>query len=193
VDAVISSYKAIRDLAPEVFESGKPLTLIGNGGTKGSATMLLGVAACYLYAGPDSSPARVAEAAKALNENTERNFSGPVKRGYLARFVRAYFESDKCNKHEGIPVGLIKTLSSSAFAVTKPDATAVQDEPVASPAQVDEPGLFTTPEERSMETVPANPDAVILRPEATAAPKVAAKKGKKNESTASAVLVDEMA
>jgi len=174
--AITTVYKALKKSAPAVLESGKPLTTIANGGTKGSATMLIGVATCYVFAGRPKDLTPLIEAAQELNEDLAGNFSGPTKRAYLRKFAQAYFKK-KDNLHEGIPTELVEKLSASTFAITRlPQASAddteepeqpESQEPAASlqePAQAgqpaDEPEVTTEALDEAVRGQQANPVVV---------------------------------
>lgn len=127
------TFKAIKDFDGEdhdespIFDTGKVLTPVCNSGKKGSACMLIGVAACLAFrlakagrtAANKEDLARVVDNVRAkLNEPVAGNFSGPFKRKLLGGFARAYFADLDLPKHEGVPVSLLEALSASTFGVS---------------------------------------------------------------------------
>lgn len=128
-NCVISAYQELKAKAPEVLAAGKVLTPIGDGGTKGSATMLIGVGICVAQRmailGLEQPNETILEdlvtvAREMLNEDVSGGFSGPVKRQLMGRFARLFFAADEVAKHDELPVSLLRTLSASAFASTAP-------------------------------------------------------------------------
>jgi hypothetical protein len=123
---VIEITKVLAKDAKELLEAGKVLTPPRDGGTKGSATMLVGLAVCLAYRmkqlGHDvpheEDLSRLVAAAKQhMNRETAGSFSGPDKRTMLGQFAKSFFADLTCEKHHGIPTQLLRTLSASTFGV----------------------------------------------------------------------------
>ena len=125
--SVIEIFKALQKEATGLLDSRKVLTPLGNGGTKGSATMLIGLAVCFTHRvalSPDKERSTFMEellltAMETLDREMRGGFSGPRKRELMGAFAKRFFESVQTPKHEGLPVTLLKTLSSSTFCVTR--------------------------------------------------------------------------
>ena len=121
-DLVINIHKMLKNEAPELTEKGKPLASVATGGTKGSATMLIGLAVCAEY---DTSrlDLLVESAKKTLDFQVKGNFSGPAKRNFLGAFAREFFGGE-------IPKGLIETLSESTFGTGETPVPVSEIEPL---------------------------------------------------------------
>jgi hypothetical protein len=124
--AVTAAFKALQKDAPDVLASGKVLTPLSDGGTRGSTTMLIGVGAVLAYrmsalghtAPSEEDLSRLVQSAKSnLDESVSGNFSGPTKRKLLGLFAKDFLADLAGEKHCGLPVGLLRTLSPSTFAV----------------------------------------------------------------------------
>jgi hypothetical protein len=120
------TYRTLKTRAPELLASGKVLTPIAEDGSKGSATMLIGLAVCLAHRAAgreggnidDVTMNELVEAAKeTLDKPVDRGFSGPQKRELMRRFAVKFFANDQNPKHQEIPVALLRTLSASAFGV----------------------------------------------------------------------------
>jgi hypothetical protein len=175
---VMKTFKSLTAKAPELLEAGKVLTPIGNSGTKGSATLMIGLANCLAYRvrmGGKSLPSDrdVAQAVDAAKETLDRevagNFSGPVKRSLMGKFAKQYFADLECDKHQGVPVGLIQILSSSTFGVdplpkapkaTKTKAKAKPKKGTKALPDVDGPVVVTN----EPEVVIAEPVVAVAEP-----------------------------
>lgn len=125
-NVVVTTFKALQNSAPAMLEMGKVLAFVGGGGSKGSATMLVGVAVCLAYemlqhGQTEPSDELINRFIKSVKHTMDvvisGGFSSQQKRTYLANFARDFFKGTKEN-HEGVPVGLIKTISASAFGVS---------------------------------------------------------------------------
>ncbi len=135
-DYVIEVHGSLSEMAPELLQPGMPLTPPPNG-TRGSATMLVGLATLLAYrvlsdkreeADETDLEALVESAKSTFNRQVDGNLAGAVKRALLGEFAADFFSDVNCDKHEGIPVGLIKTLSASTFKVSKlSKATATEE------------------------------------------------------------------
>ena len=88
--------------------------------------MLAGVATCLAYrlqakGDAEPSPAELESVAlaakKTLAGSVEGNMSGPRKRTLLAKFAAAYFSGIEEKCHRGVPEGLLRVLSCSAFGL----------------------------------------------------------------------------
>jgi hypothetical protein len=123
---VTAAFKALQKDASTLLTAGKVLTPLSDGGTKGSTTMLIGAGVVLAYrlsvlgheAPTEEDLSRLVRAAKyALGEPVGGNFSGPTKRKLLGAFAKNFLEDVGGDKHEGLPVGLLRTLSPSTFGV----------------------------------------------------------------------------
>jgi hypothetical protein len=118
---------ALEEGCPDIVDNGKVLALPKNGGTKGAATMLIGVSVCMAYLLrdreslllTDEDKERLVKAAESLDRPVAGNFSGPVKRGLMAEFAQELLWEDDMAKHQGVPVPLLESLSYSAFGLKK--------------------------------------------------------------------------
>ncbi len=126
---VAAVYKGLSDYAPELLGPGRLLTPPLPDGTRGSATMLVGLATALGYAvtsrGEDLPSAedlkKLAEAANAtLSAPVDGNLSGPAKRKLLGDFCGEFFAGVDIEKEGGVPAGLLKALSKSAFGIRNP-------------------------------------------------------------------------
>lgn len=178
---IVTAYIYLKDGgAKELLERGMMLTPPPEG-TKGSATMLIGVgnmlAARVALKGNTSAESidvqtLVKTAKETLGRPVNGNFSGPTKRTVMGAFAEAFFADivTKEDSHFGVPKKLIKLLSVSTFASPKMEKEVVQKEPkpvvvkvkkekakkaetapVAEPEK-DDSGLFDP------EVVPAKPE-----------------------------------
>jgi hypothetical protein len=127
-DAIISAVGVLTADAPELLERDKVLTLPRNQGTKGSATMLIGVGVCLAYRmvilnhdspTPEDRSPLVESARETLDLSPDRNFSGPSKRLLLGEFARKFLADLDGEKHDGLPLSLLTTLSASAFGASR--------------------------------------------------------------------------
>lgn len=194
---ILAAYQALEKQAPGVLESGKPLTPIRNGGTKGSATMLIGLGICVAHRlittnkelPDDQDLARlVATAEKLLNTPVSGNFSGPVKRNLIGEFARDYLSDLATEFHDGIPLPLLKDLAPSAYDATplpkpvktpkppkatkrkkKADAAETAETPaVTQPAVTPEPKALQVPDPEVTPQTMASPTAPWDAPEPVA-------------------------
>jgi N6-adenosine-specific RNA methylase IME4 len=121
---VASAFAAVQEHAPELMEEGKVLTPPPDG-TKGGATLLIGLGVALAYrlrvTGADTPTPHdltqlVHAARETLDGDVNGNLSGPIKRKLLGEFAREFFaDLADVEKHDGIPLELLKTLSPSAF------------------------------------------------------------------------------
>ncbi|MFO0964619.1 MAG: hypothetical protein U0793_03400 [Gemmataceae bacterium] len=123
---VVAAYQAVAKDAPDLVQSKRMLAPAWDG-TKGSCTMLVGLGVCLAFRlsvqGRDTASlddlSRLVESAKAtLSEPVSGNFSGPFKRAAIGRFAKAFLDDLPGDRHEGIPVDLLRALSCSAFGVS---------------------------------------------------------------------------
>lgn len=164
---VTTTYRALQLQAPELLEYGKVLTPIGNDGTKGSATMLIGLAVCLTHRiGAHSQSCceeeivadLVRTAKETLNESVNGGFSGQQKRAWMRGFAAQFFAEDVGPKHAGLPVALLQTLSASAFGVPKlPKAPEPQKDSDATAPQLSEVKTNAAP----AKSAPAVGDLVV--------------------------------
>ena len=118
---VLDAYKALEN-HPNLIEGGKVLAPIAHGGTKGTSTMLLGVGTLLAYrrlASNDEQEEQLTRlvhaAVETLDEKVSGNLSGPRKRSLMGRFARVYLEGLDKGMHDGLPIELLQTLSTSTF------------------------------------------------------------------------------
>lgn len=123
-NCVIGSYLAIKQRAEGLFAEDKVLTPVRNGGTKGSATMLIGVAICMAQLlilnereeATEEELDLIVEAAQAtLDEEIDGSLDTTRKRALMGEFAQAVFAL-KDDLHGGIPTSLLKATSCSAWA-----------------------------------------------------------------------------
>jgi hypothetical protein len=123
---VTAAFKALQKDAPSLLADSKVLTPLSEGGTKGSTTMLIGLGVVLAYrlsvlgreAPTEDDLSHLVESAEfALDDTVCGNFSGPTKRRLLGVFAKDFLADLPGEKHEGLPVGLLRTLSPSAFGV----------------------------------------------------------------------------
>jgi hypothetical protein len=132
--ALTDAFQALEDKStalPEgegILEEGKLLTPVKNQGKKGSSTLLTGVGLCLAYrlvalskdAADEVDLRRLVDAAEhTLNGTVEGNLSGPGKRELMRKFAREYFADLPGDRHQGVPVDLLRLLSCSAFGVDR--------------------------------------------------------------------------
>lgn len=122
--SVVRGYESIAERNPALLEHSKPLTAVGNGGTKGSATMILGLGVCLAYrlskagrsvANDDDSTRLTAAAGRHLGGTMEGGFAGPMKRTMIGAFARDFLGDMDEEFHDGIPLPLLKLLAPSAY------------------------------------------------------------------------------
>ena len=123
---VTAAFQALKKDAPALLDCGKVVTPMANNGTKGAATMLIGIGTVLAYrmsvlghATPtEDDLSRLVQSAKAtLDEAVSGNLSGPRKRELLGRFAKEFLADVAGDKHRDLPVGLLRVLSASAFGV----------------------------------------------------------------------------
>ncbi len=141
---VLKVYKTLKEKAPELLVTGMVLTPPPHG-TRGSATMLVGLgnmlayrlAAQKLAAPTDKDLEVLLDAAKkTCDQVVKGSFSGPVKRSILGDFADKFFADivDADKTHEGVPTELVNLLSTSTFAVSKLEKPKKVKEPKAPKA-----------------------------------------------------------
>lgn len=104
-------------------QAGKALTPPRNSGSKGSSTMIIGVAIAAAFKTLSEGRLELDTTeitflndcmAETLDVEIDGNFSGVFKRRLLGGFTRLYLET--CGElHDGIPVKLLEVLSSSTY------------------------------------------------------------------------------
>jgi len=123
-DCVLKATEAVTTMAPSLCEEGKVLTPPRSGGTKGSATMLIGLGVCLAYrvlsqgrteVTQDDLTRLAASAQVTLDMLVAGNFSGGMKRTLMGAFARNYLADLTGETHDGLPKGLLRILSASAF------------------------------------------------------------------------------
>jgi hypothetical protein len=129
VNVLLEAFKAIKAFAPETTDLGKMLCPPPSG-TKGSATMIIGVANMYAYrlmltqkeASDKMELAVLLKAVKqTMAQSVRGTFSGPVKRKTMQDFTDKLFAdavkvADTC---QGVPAALVTLLSVSTFNLPK--------------------------------------------------------------------------
>lgn len=119
-------FKSLTEYAPELLEPGRFLTPPLPDGTRGSATMLAGLATCLGYSvasrgeelPSDEDLRKLAAAAReTLSGPVDGNLSGPRKRQLLGEFAGSFFSGSDEPKECGVPSGLLKAISKSAFGI----------------------------------------------------------------------------
>jgi hypothetical protein len=156
---VKAAHETLQQQYPSVLEAAKVITPVMNGGTKGSATMLLGVGLCLAYrlltqerkldeAGEDLT--RLVESvARTLDRPVEGNFSAQTKRVLMGEFARDFL-GDLPSLHDGIPVDLLKIIPPSAWnatALPKPPRKKVSKKQLPDvDGPVEQPGLLFDPD-----------------------------------------------
>jgi hypothetical protein len=141
---VCKVYDGLRNKAPELLEYGKVLATLDQNGTRGSATMLVGLATCVAYRlhaegrddVTDADIVGLVDSARyRLDEKVNGNFSSGRKRELLGKFAEEFFETLEEQRHDGLPVGLLRQVSASAFGAAKlPASLKKAPEPAPEPA-----------------------------------------------------------
>lgn len=118
--------KRLKAECQEVLSYGKVLTPIGDGGTKGSSTMLIGVVICLVHdivtrsVGVDGL--RYEDAINAIKQTLNRQVAGSFtsvdKREMMGDFATAFFSNSNCEKYEDVPLSLLKKLSCNSYSCT---------------------------------------------------------------------------
>lgn len=127
VECVLKVYSAILTEAEHLFGDAttKLLTPPLYGGTKGSSTMLIGLAIMLAHRCRSRKYVKVnetlvadlVEAAKVtLDKEIAGSFTSSMKRTYLREFAELYFSDDDIPKHHGIPISLLSIIPASAYA-----------------------------------------------------------------------------
>lgn len=128
-DCIITCFTSLKSHCSELLEPGMKLCPPPRG-TKGSATMLIGIGNMLAYriikrgdnfAIDKDIEALISSAKRTMSEQVRGNFSGSFKRDLMRDFTKLYF-SDICvysELHYGIPIVLIKLLSASTFSLPK--------------------------------------------------------------------------
>ncbi len=168
---VIEVFKAFKEHCSELLEYGKVLTPIANAGTKGSATVLIGVAISVAFdalSREDKSLdlTRVIEtASNHLNVQVEKSFAGGMKRALMHEFGQPFFSScDAEDLHHGIPVKLIQLLSASCYGIPplpkedKPPKPAKTASPVTAEKRTPKKGAAPEPKTTPKADAKTGPD-----------------------------------
>lgn len=126
--AIINAYDLLVKNSPHLFEQDKLLCLPAKGkGTKGAATILVGIGCLAIYAQylfghedffeNDDDVAEFLDCCEEVFErNANNNLSGPAKRQIMGEFARALFKNsldDIC--WDGIPKELLTLIGTSAY------------------------------------------------------------------------------
>lgn len=124
--SIINAYDLMVKNSPDLFDNNKLLCLPPNG-TKGAATIIVGVGCLAAYAQyhfghedffeNDDNVAEFLDCCEEVfSRNANNNLSGPSKRQIMGEFARALFKNvpdDVC--HDGIPKELLTLISTSAY------------------------------------------------------------------------------
>src|SRR5262249_38702245 len=91
----------------------------------------------------------VTVAGATLEEPVNGGFSGPRKRQLLGEFARLFFAADTAQKHDDLPISLLKTLSASTYNAEplpkEPRPARKKKQPVIVPAEDTIPPEETSP------------------------------------------------
>lgn len=126
-DVVIEMVKELTRGAPELLQPGWYLTPPPDG-SKGSATMLLGVASLLVHRAHlqgrdkpdyDDYDAMLNACRRVFDTPVSGSFSGPDKRLRLGQFAEEFFADLDVEKHAGVPVSVVKLFSTSSMRLPK--------------------------------------------------------------------------
>lgn len=138
---VCAAVSAIESRKPDILHAGFPLTPPKYGGKRGSCTMLVGIAVQLTYAmglagktvpDPDLLTRFVDSAAYVMGEKIERDLGGPRKRFLMGEFAREFFRESDVEKHEGVPLGLCRTLSPGSLGCSRLSKSEMKESVVAA-------------------------------------------------------------
>jgi hypothetical protein len=116
-DCVVAACRALRDGDSDLVASGMPLAFVGGCGTRGSATLVVGLGLCLAYRGGEASLSDLVKVAReTLSDPLNGSFPSSLKRQLMGDFARVFFAGEVGEKHDGLPIALLRTLSASAFA-----------------------------------------------------------------------------
>lgn len=127
-DCVSLAYRHLEAKAPQLLADGMVLAPIFDGGTRGSATVMVGLAILLAHRmiengldSPESLLDEMVECAEAtLNVSLRGGFSVQEKRRLMNELARDWYHRDATTKHQGLPISLLNTLSPSAYGVSAP-------------------------------------------------------------------------
>lgn len=120
-------YMYMQENYPDTISEGRPLSA-PNVGTKGSATMFIGMANLLAYAAwkdggeaTEEIVSRLAEAALAVFGDNKITGSYPssYKRQMMGAIAVEFFDNLEEPKHEGVPIGLVKLIGAGALNLSK--------------------------------------------------------------------------
>ena len=124
---ITTVYTKLLEKAPNLLSSGMKLCPPPSG-TKGSATILIGVGNMLAYrlaakqqieASDDDINRLIEMCQRHFIAPVDGNFSGPTKRSTMGAFVADFFADLNVDKHENVPTKLINLLSISTFNLSK--------------------------------------------------------------------------
>jgi len=124
---IATAYEKLLEKAPNLLNGGMKLCPPPSG-TKGSATMLIGVGNMLAYrlaacqreeANEDDINKMVEICQRHFSNPLDGNFSGPTKRSGMGAFSADYFADLQVDKHENIPTKLVNLFSVSTFNLSK--------------------------------------------------------------------------
>lgn len=122
-----NTFLLLQEKAPNLLKPGMVLCPPPDG-KKGGATMIVGIANIMAYRlltlkhkiPDDSDISKLIEAVnKALNRTVAGNFAAAKKRELMGNFTQWFLADLDEPEHEGIPINLIKILSTSTFDVSR--------------------------------------------------------------------------
>jgi hypothetical protein len=114
---------ALKNHHPELLQQGTPFTPPPDGG-KGQATALIGLATLLVYrlTAPDAVKKEKAEVELAKAAHMFKGYGGGMsaqgKRSLMGQIAAEYLTEVEGEKHQGLPVDLLRTLSASAYGVS---------------------------------------------------------------------------
>jgi hypothetical protein len=121
------------------------------------------VAVCLAYrlrvrersAPTDEDLARLVKAAAATFKHpVHENFSGPFKRALLKEFAAEFFHDLKVERHEGVPVGLLRLMAPSAFGCSRLPKPPTEPRPKAVQKGESRPATVSVPLCSGVDVVP---------------------------------------
>lgn len=167
-------YEVLQEKAPNLLDSGMKLCPPPSG-TKGSATILIGVGnmLAYRLAALGKTEADEQDVNKLVeicqrhfSNPVDGNFSGPTKRSGMGAFVADYFSDVDVDKWQNVPTKLVNLLSVSTFNLPKLPEEKKEKPPKvvkAKPEKVKK--VKTTSKKKKDDDEPISfdgPDAVVL-------------------------------
>jgi hypothetical protein len=115
-----------KDEVKALLDVGRLLTPLSEKGTKGSTTMLIGLGTMLAFrilelgrveSNDEDLEKLTVAALQTLDQAVAGNFSGSMKRKCIGEFAKEFLSDVPGERHEGLPINLLRTLSSSALGV----------------------------------------------------------------------------